>query len=56
MIAKTFKTLLGMFALVVFLSILFIGIKFAGDVPTFKEGPVPTLGDELGSIRPESAD
>ena len=54
--AKTFKTLLATLALIVLVAILLIAAKFAGDVPTFKEGPAPALGDEIGSIRPESAE
>jgi CubicO group peptidase (beta-lactamase class C family) len=50
------KILLGMCALIVLLSVLFVVIKFASDVPTFKDGPVPALGDKVGSIRPDSAE
>jgi CubicO group peptidase (beta-lactamase class C family) len=49
------KTLLGLLVLIVFLPILFVVARFASDVPTFKEGPAPRLGDEVGSLRPESA-
>jgi CubicO group peptidase (beta-lactamase class C family) len=47
---------LGIFALIVLLPTLFVVVKFASDVPTFKEGPAPRLGDEVGSIQPESAE
>ena len=55
MYAKILKTLLGILTLIVVLPIIFVAVKFANDVPKFKEGPTPRLGDELGSIRPESA-
>lgn len=54
--SKIVKTSWGIIALIVLIFILFVVVRFASDVPTFKEGPAPRLGDEIGSIRPESAD
>jgi CubicO group peptidase (beta-lactamase class C family) len=54
--AKILKTLLGIIALIVSISILFVVVKLASDVPTFKEGPAPRLGTEVGSIQPETAE
>ena len=53
---KLFKVLLGAITLVVLMFVVFLGIKLTNDIPTFKEGPVPMLGNEVGSIRPETKD
>ena len=54
--AKIVKTSLGIIALIVLISILFVIVTLASDVPTYKEGPAPRLGTEVGSIRPETAE
>jgi CubicO group peptidase (beta-lactamase class C family) len=53
---KIFKTILGIFTLIVLVPVLMFVVKYASDIPIYKEGPATTLGEELGSIRPEIAD
>ena len=50
------RILFGLLVLIVLVPILLVVARFANDVPSFKMGPLPSLGEEVGSISPASAD
>lgn len=54
--SKVIKISLGILALIVLVPVLIFLVRYVGDIPIFKEGPAPILGDETGSISLESAE